>query len=233
VRGKAYPPYRLDDQVFVAQALLSAFEVTGDAQYIKKAQDLMELALQRLCDKEKGGFFDEIPQKTTLSVLTLPMTTYGDSEVPGANATAASVLDRLYDLTNNETYRKKAETTLERFAGNVPNFGMFAATYGQALFRFLNHPAQVDIIGTEGNSKTKELWGTALKTFRPGKFVSVYDPRNIDLNTLPPAVQAAAKIGMKDGIPKAYVCVGPTCAPPTSSPQQEAKLIRTFGRAQK
>ncbi len=233
VKGKAYPPYRLDDQVFIAQALLNGFEVTGDTQYIKKAQNLMELALQRLWDKEKGGFFDGIPQKKALSALTLPMATYGDSEFPGANATAALVLDRLHDLTNNETYRKKAETTLERFAGTAPNFGMFAATYGQALFQFLNHPAQAVIIGANGNSKTKELWETALKTFRPGKFVSVYDPANINLDSLPPAVQAAARIGMKDGIPKAYVCVGPTCAPPTSSPQQEAMLIKTFGRAQK
>ncbi len=80
---------------------------------------------------------------------------------------------------------------------------MFAATYGRALFRHLNHPAQVVIIGAVGNSKTLELWGTALRTFRPGKFVSVYDPQEIDINLLPPAVEAAAKIGMKYGIVKA------------------------------
>jgi uncharacterized protein YyaL (SSP411 family) len=78
--------------------------------------------------------------------------------------------------------------------------------------------------------KTHELWNIALKTFRPGKFVSVYDPQKVDLNGLPPAVQAAAKIGMKDGIPKAYVCAGDICAPPTADPQEATKLIRTFER---
>jgi uncharacterized protein YyaL (SSP411 family) len=207
--------------------------VTGDPEYSKRAEELMRLAIQRLWDQEKGGFFDEVPKKEALSVLSLPMKSYVNSEVTGGNAAAALVLARLYDLTSKEVYREKAEATLAGFAGSAPNFGMYAATYTQALFRLINHPAQVVIIGAEGNSKTKELWKTAFETFRPGKFVSVYDPRNIDLSTLPPAVQAAAKIGMKDGVPKAYVCVGPTCAPPTSNPQQEAILIKTFGRIQK
>jgi uncharacterized protein YyaL (SSP411 family) len=231
--GEAHLPYRLEDQVFVTEALLQAFEVTGHPHYSKRAEELMRLAIQRLWDQGKGGFFDEVPKKEALSVLSLPMKSYVNSEVPGGNAAAALVLARLYDLTNKEIYREKAEATLAAFAGNAPALGMFAATYTQALFRFINHPAQVVIIGAEGNSKTKELWKTAFETFRPGKFVSVYDPQNIDLNALPPAVQAAAKIGMKDGVPKAYVCVGPTCAPPTSSPQQEAILIKTFGHIQK
>jgi hypothetical protein len=230
--GEAHLPYRLDDQVFVAQALLHAFEVTGDPDYLKRAEELMRLALQRLWDQDKGGFFDEVTRKDALSVLSLPMKSYGNSEMPGANATAALVLARLYDLTNREIYREKAQATLAAFAGSAPNLGMYAATYTQALFRLINHPAQVVVIGAKENAKTNELWKTAFDTFRPGKFVSVYDPRNIDLSTLPPAVQGAAKIGMKDGIPKAYVCVGPTCAPPTSSPQEEARLIKTFGRAQ-
>ncbi|MCH8054953.1 MAG: hypothetical protein IH857_02215 [Deltaproteobacteria bacterium] len=60
---------------------------------------------------------------------------------------------------------------------------------------------------------------------------AAYDPQKVDLNTLPPAVQAAAKIGMEDEIPKVYVCVGAICALPTSNPQEAAKLIRTFDRS--
>ncbi|MCZ6626453.1 MAG: thioredoxin domain-containing protein [Deltaproteobacteria bacterium] len=229
--GKAYPPYLLNDQVLVSQALLKAFEVTGEIRYVKRAQVLMDLAIQRLWDDKKGGFFDKVPQEGELSALSLPMKIFQDKEMPGPNAVAALVLNRLYDLTNKKIYRKKAEATLEGFAGTLPDYGMFAATYGQALSRHLNHPAQVVIIGAMKNPKTHELWDTALKTFRPGKFVSVYDPQKVDLNTLPPAVQAAAKIGMEDEIPKVYVCVGAICALPTSNPQEAAKLIRTFDRS--
>ncbi len=227
--GKPHPPYLLDDQVFVVQALLDGFQVTGDIRYVKRAQILMDLALQHLWDERRGGFLDKISQTVELSALSLPMKRYEDRQIPGPNAIAVLVLNQLYALTNMEIYREKAEATLQGFAGTASNYGMFAATYGQALSRHLNHPAQVVIIGVKSNPTTRKLWNTALITFRPGKFVSVYDPREIDLNRLPPAVQAAAKVAMKDGVPKAYVCVGTTCALPTSSPQEEAKLIRTFG----
>lgn len=227
--GKPQPPYLLDDQVFVTQALLDGFQVTGDIRYLKRAQILMDLALQHLWDERRGGFLDKISQTAKLSALSLPMKRYEDRQVPGPNAVAVLVLNQLYALTNMEIYREKAEATLKGFAGTVSNYGMFAATYGQALSRHLNHPAQVVIIGAKSNPTTRKLWNTALNTFRPGKFVSVYDPRETDLNRLPPAVQAAAKVAMIDGVPKAYVCVGTTCALPTSSPQEEAKLIRTFG----
>ena len=229
IDGKAHSPYLLDDQVFVAQALLGAFEVTGDRRYVKRAQLLMDLALQRLWDNERGGFFDKISQPEEIAALNLPMKRYEDRQIPGPNAVAALVLNKLYDLTNKKNYREKAVATLEGFAGTVSNYGMFAASYGQALSRHLTHPVQVVIIGAKSSPKTRRLWDTALRTFRPGKFVSVYDPQEVALPSLPPAVQAAAKIGIKDGAPKAYVCVGPTCALPTSSPQKEARLIRTFG----
>jgi len=228
MENKAHPPYLLSDQVLVSQALLNAFEVTGEIQYVNRAQVLMDLAIQRLWDDELGGFFDKISQQGEISALNLPMKIYQDKEMPGPNAVAVLVLDRLHDLTNKKIYREKAKATLAEFAGAVSRYGMFAATYGQALSRHMNHPPQVVIIGATENPRTHELWGTALKTFRPGKFVSVYDPKKVDLNSLPPAVQSAARIGMKDGIPKAYVCVGDICALPTSSSELVAKLIRTM-----
>ncbi|MFQ5683344.1 MAG: thioredoxin domain-containing protein [Candidatus Binatia bacterium] len=230
MRGKARPPYLLEDQVFIAQALLDAFEVTGKALYVERARELMDLAIQRLWDKQRGGFYNKMSLKQELSALGLPLKIYEDREEPGPNGVAILALNRLYDLTHMKIYRKKAKAALESFAGTVPNYGLFAATYGQALSRHLNHPAQVVIIGPMGSSKTHKLWDSALRTFRPGKFVSVYDPEKIDVNRLPPAVQAAAKISMKDKIPRAYVCVGSTCALPTSSPAEEVKLIRTFNR---
>jgi uncharacterized protein YyaL (SSP411 family) len=131
--GKAHPPYLLDDQVYVSEALLKAFEVTGETRYVKKARVLMDLAIQGLWDDKKGGFFDKVPAEGELSALSLPMKVYEDKEMPGPNAVAALVLNRLYDLTNEKIYGEKAEATLRGFAGSLPNYGMIAATYGQAL----------------------------------------------------------------------------------------------------
>ncbi|MDA2915015.1 hypothetical protein MYX77_13870, partial [Acidobacteriia bacterium AH_259_A11_L15] len=48
----------LDDQVFMAAALLDAFELTGDRRYFEHAERAMKLALEKFWDADGGGFFD-------------------------------------------------------------------------------------------------------------------------------------------------------------------------------
>lgn len=49
------------------------------------------------------------------------------------------------------------------------------------------------------------------------------------LDSLPEAVAAAARVFRGDPTPRAYVCVGETCAPPTTDPAAVADLVRTYG----
>lgn len=75
-----------------------------------------------------------------------------------------------------------------------------------------------------------DLATAALRTFRPGRMVTAYDPAVTPLESLPVAVAEAARIFASDRTPRAYVCVGETCAPPTTSPANVAMLVRDYGR---
>ena len=131
--GQPLTPGLLQDQVYVAQALLDMFELSGQARYLTVARDLMEYALKNFWDEEQGGFFDTAHGEKFLETLAQPRKDIEDAPLPGANAVAVLVLDRLHRLTGDQIYRDRAEQTLRAFAGSAPRLGTFAATYARAV----------------------------------------------------------------------------------------------------
>jgi len=227
--GKARVPGLLNDQVQMANASLDAFEVTGDPRYLAVAKDLMDYAIVTLWDPHAGGFFDRAPQTDALAVLGRPVKDISDNPTASPNGVAAVVLDRLVSLTNSQKYAQKARETLEAFAGSAKQRGRFIATYALAVHHHLNRPAQAVIIGKKNDPKTQSLWTAALTSYRPGKIVAVYDPTEVKLDHLPPAVAGAVKVFGIKGVPRAYICAGVTCAPPTTEPDEVAVLVKTYG----
>jgi len=227
--GTARLPGLLNDQVQMASALLDAFETTGEQRYLRLAKALMDLALAHLWDSKNGGFFDHPSQGTALAALEQPMKNVEDNPTASPNGMAALVLDRLAYLTNNAAYEQKALQTLEAFAGSVKGSGHFVGTYARALHYHLNRPAQAVIIGKKNHPKTQLLWKSALMTYRPGKMVAVYDPTELKVKDLPPAVAGAVKVFGVQGEPRAYVCAGTTCAPPTGDPNEVVTLVKSYG----
>jgi uncharacterized protein YyaL (SSP411 family) len=222
-------PGLLNDQVQMANALLDAFEVTGEQRYLMLAKDLMDLALSRLWDSKDGGFFDRPRQGAALAALERPLKNIEDNPTASPNGMAALVLDRLAYLTNNEAYEQKALQTLQAFAGSVKGAGHFVATYALAVHYHINRSAQAVIIGKKSHPKMQLLWKSALMTYRPGKMVAVYDPTELKVKDLPPAVAGAVKAFGVRGEPRAYICAGSTCAPPTGDPNEVVTLVKTYG----
>jgi uncharacterized protein YyaL (SSP411 family) len=62
--------------------------------------------------------------------------------------------------------------------------------------------------------------------------VAVYDPGNVKLERLPPAVAGAVKVFGAEGEPRAYICAGFTCAPPTANPEEVSALVKSYGVTQ-
>ncbi|HET7840533.1 MAG TPA: thioredoxin domain-containing protein, partial [Terriglobia bacterium] len=138
----------LDDQVFMAQALLDAFEVTGKLDYYQRALELAETMLRRFWDDASGGFFDTARDlEKRLGNLTQTRKSIQDSPTPAANSVAACVLDRLAVLADRPDFRQKAEATLDLFAPKATEYGLFAATFGLALANHLRAPVEVVVIG--------------------------------------------------------------------------------------
>ncbi|HKF52265.1 MAG TPA: thioredoxin domain-containing protein [Candidatus Acidoferrales bacterium] len=216
----------LDDQIFMAAALLDAYESTLDTRYFSLAERAMQLAIEKYGDAERGGFFDCASDAAPIGGLDVRRKPFQDSPTPGTNSAAAIVLSRLYALTGNATYRDWAERTLEAFAGVAPQYGMFAGTYGLAALLPSRHSTQVVITGRAGAVISSALEAAANSVYRFGKTVLRITPQIAETNALAPALRETIP-HLDASIAQAFVCVGTSCYPPVSEPQKLIELLST------
>jgi hypothetical protein len=214
----------LDDQVFTIAALLDAYEATLDSRYFEIAVRAMMLTIERFGDAEGGGFYDRAKDAAPMGGLEVRRKPLQDSPTPGANSVAAIVLDRLYAFTGEKLYREWAEKSLEAFVGLVPQFGLFAATYGLAALLHARHPLQVVVTGAECDSKADELEKAANEIYRFGKAVLRVTPGKIASAAIAPALHETLP-HLNTAMPQALVCVETTCHPPVTDPEKLKSLL--------
>src|SRR5262249_22666035 len=146
-----------------------------------------------------------------------------DSPTPGGNPVAAIVLARLCAYTGEKLYQEQCQATLEAFAGVVPQYGLFAATYGLATTLFARQLLQVLVTGAPDDETAKRLERAASSIYRYGKAVLRVTPESAALNTLPRALLETVP-HMKAAVAQAFVCVGRTCFPPVQQPEKLLEL---------
>ncbi len=118
----------LDDYIFLIEALITAYEVTGNAYYMNHACTLMALCIEKFWDKDDGGFFD-----TDAEVLGIRLKGIEDIPHPSANAVGIILLLKLYFMTSEKNYNHFAEMALKVFSVQTKEMGMHAGYYFCAL----------------------------------------------------------------------------------------------------
>ena len=93
------------------------------------------------------------------------------------------------DLLLRAFARDVGEPMLEAFAGRVPQYGLFAATYGLAALLHARHPLQVVITGAANDAHSATLEKAAHEVYRYGKSVLRVTPDRIGAATLPAALR--------------------------------------------
>ena len=132
------PQGLLQDQVQVASVCLAAHQLGGDRRYLDIAIDLATI-LERNYADPLGGYYDAAEPASPLALGDRTKHVF-DDVLPGANAAAARLLAHLSVVTDDPSYRRRAQATLEAFAGNVPNAGVRATTFLSAAREALQAP---------------------------------------------------------------------------------------------
>jgi len=214
--GEPHLLNQLADQMETTTTLCFAYELTDDEDYVGKAEEVMRTTVEKLYDKEHGGFYDTSIDSDAPGFLSKPVKPLHE------NSIAALALIKLHYLTENRAYHEMAEETLKHFVNIFPQFGYMAADYALAVDLFLNEPTIIRIIGSLEETRTLEFLTEAHRIYEPRKIIKILNPsRDKDDIT---------KMGYtKPDNPTAFVCVGRHCTTPITEPAHIAsELTKLF-----
>lgn len=210
--GSPHRPGLLVDQVWMAQALLTAQAHVGSGDYLQRAESLFDLMMARLIDSDAGGFYDIPYEPDALGRLQERL------KLVPENALAADVALRLNRLTGKDTYHEVAVGTLEALAPLYRPYRHHAASYALAVSRFVRKPLHLIVVGDPVAERSQRLRQVALATYEPNRLVESVDP------ALAPA--RLEQLGLAaEPAPALYARRGDQVSPPIEDPAQVRAAI--------
>ncbi len=210
----------LEDQVQIAAACLDAFEATGVRSYLDRATAMMDCVWSDYWSPDKG--LRDRAATEGEGFLTQPVIPIHDSPTPSPNGVAGILLLRLAEHTGAEQWRERATQLVSAIGGLLDELGLHGAALFMAADWLINPATHVVVVAAPDDPARAALLRAARTTYHPRKVVVPLAPGE-SAPELPPALAA-----MLDGTtPRAYVCTGTHCAPPTSSPVELRELLST------
>jgi uncharacterized protein len=230
-RGRAGVSGLAADQVYMMNALLDAYQASGDRKYLDRAATLGALILEGFRDPATGILKNRSPA-TAGSVFsrTGPQAqVFFDDPTPAIQAAAAEAFRVLAALTSDPADATKADELLRPSTTRIgatagPNNGEL----GLVLEERSAGETVVAIAGPQNDPRAADLWHRALAAYRPGKVV-IRLTSGDKSSPLPEAMKAMHEAAAHRDTPLAFVCAGTACAPPVSDVPSLAKTIRNFG----
>jgi len=147
----------LDDYIYLIDALIVAYEITGKTGYLHRADELMETCIKNFWDNVEGGFFD-----TEDGFFGIRLKRVEDIPHPSANSLAILLLLKLFFMTSKELYRQSAETSLRVFSSRTKGMDIHTGFYFCAMDAYFNM-----LKLTLETSPHSQLTQTVISSFHP------------------------------------------------------------------
>lgn len=186
----------LVDYAASANAALDLYEATFDERWSSFATELVDAAVTKFWDEERGLLFFAEPTDD----LVLRSEDNIDGEVPAASTEMLTALLRLDGLVANPVYGRIADEVLQRRASTIgDNPGAFAGLIG-VVDRWVRGSTHIVVVNRARDPAITSLADVARATFVPNR------------------VLANAHDGDSDGLPTTpsrpgvYVCQDRTCS---------------------
>jgi hypothetical protein len=192
----------LEDYAFLIMALTHLYEATFDVRWLKTAEELAGIMVERFADRDVGGFFTTAAGQDD---LIMRLKDRHDGSTPSGSAMAITGLLRLTELTGTSPWHEEADRGLRAMRGVMHDSPMAAAQTLIALDFALGPIEQVAIVG-EGDA-AKNVISAARKPFRPRRIVA-FRESNVD-SSLPLLADKPAA-----GPVATYICQNYACQVP-------------------
>ena len=219
----------LDDYTFLNQGLLDLYEASFDVRLLSWAIGLQQAQDRLFWDEKQGGYFTTSGQDR--SILLRTREAY-DSVEPSPNSVAAMNLLRLWQITDQQSYKDKADKTLAAFAPRLEQMPEAMPYMMSALDFSLAKHKQIVIAGVPGADDTRVLLRLVWQRYIPNRVLLLADGA-AGQKQLARWLPLLANVTRKQGRATAYICENYVCNLPTADPQTAARLLDGFQVVQK
>ena len=202
----------LDAYAHLLTGTLDLYEATLRPKHLEFALALAESMFSRFYDPETGGFFQSA---AGASDLILRIKEDYDGAEPSGNSVAVLALLRLAAITDREEFKADAEKTLLLFASRLRQLPQAVPHLLIGLDSLLHEPTRIVLTGQPAQTGFQDLLRAAHAAYQPHKII---------LGTDGP-VDPFAKTLPQTDTPRAFVCTGTACQPPTSDPAELRRLL--------
>jgi uncharacterized protein YyaL (SSP411 family) len=213
--GRAKFNAYLEDYAFLAEGLLTLFETTGEARWLKEALALADRMVEEFWDNEGGGFFFTGKSHENLIVRSKD---YFDNATPSGNSVAALVLLRLATLTGRENYRNLGTAVLREVGDQTRRYPSGFGYALSAMDFLLSTPKEVALVGqdqTDLQPMLAETW----RRYLPNKVVAA----GLEAAEFTPLLENRPLV---NGLATAYVCEHFTCQNPVTDVSSLAAVLQ-------
>ena len=222
--GRATVAGYLEDQVAVADGLLSLYTATFDIRWLDEVRGLLDEMLIAFWDEGRAAFFDTAADHERLVVRPQDVT---DNATPSGTSMAVDVLLRAGTLLGQDSWVEKAHGTLERLAPTAAKAPLAFGRLLAALDFHLGRPVELAVIGAPAEPGTRRFLDVVRSRFFPNLLVAVGtangSARSVPLLADRPAIGPGAT---------AYLCEGFACQAPTTDPAElDRQLDRVLSQA--
>jgi len=204
----------LEDYACVAEGFLTLSGVTGEARWMTLAGELLEVALAAFGDGA-GGFYDTAADGEPM--IFRPAEPADNATPSGTFAVAAALLS-YSALAGSARHREAAAAALGVLPAIAARYPRAAGTGLEVVEAWLAGPAEIAVVGSPTDERTRALHETALRAATPGAVLALGDGTEA-------AVPLLTGRGLVDGAPAAYVCRQFTCLAPVTTPEQLRKAL--------
>jgi uncharacterized protein YyaL (SSP411 family) len=209
--GATDVPAFAEDYAFLMRGLLDLYEASFDSTYLQWAEKLYATLERDFGDEASGGYFSSAPDPKVL----LRFKEDYDGAEPSANSVAAENLVRLWQLTDRDEFRERAEAVFGAFSARISQVPAAMPFLLSARMRLEAPPLHVVIIGEKNADDTRQLLRVVREPFLPDKVLVLLSDESRE--ETPKFMARMKRIG---GRATAYVCRDFVCRQPTNDPEE-------------
>jgi uncharacterized protein YyaL (SSP411 family) len=211
--GTSYITGFLDDYAFVADAFISLYEVTFDEQWLFRAKEITDYALEHFYDKTgaSGMFYFTADNDTALIARKMEVQ---DNVIPASNSVMANDLFLLGHYLGDEEYFRLSTQMLNNVRGLMTRWGSSHSNWGILFMKHAYPFYEVAIAGEKAGEIRKELNAYFL-------------PNKILMGTVAHSDLPLMEEKFVPGKTLIYVCENKTCQLPVSETSAAVKQMQT------